>query len=224
MNEGNAEAALAHMERLLGETYRREIEREENIWRSLPFFVATLALELTALFQVADRLPSFDTRAGWLAIACLGASGASTLTALIFLAASIYPARFDYLPDDVELLGYLNLILNDDELGASKVDALIAVQSGLAEQYAAATDHNRRINKRRERRRSVAGLATLGAMLATLLLVATTFLHYMPERTAQGSVYGPAQPNPVRPTRGETGDAGRNAPSHAPDAPNAGGH
>ncbi len=46
--------ALIHIERLLADTYRREIEQEENIWRSLPFFAATLALQLAALFQVID--------------------------------------------------------------------------------------------------------------------------------------------------------------------------
>ena len=30
---------LAHLEKLLAETFRREIEQEEDIWRSLRFFV-----------------------------------------------------------------------------------------------------------------------------------------------------------------------------------------
>jgi len=34
VNEADAPPVLAHVEKLLAETYRRELEREENIWRS----------------------------------------------------------------------------------------------------------------------------------------------------------------------------------------------
>jgi hypothetical protein len=35
--------ALGYIEKTLAASYREEIDREENIWRSLPFFAATLA-------------------------------------------------------------------------------------------------------------------------------------------------------------------------------------
>nr|WP_294552513.1 hypothetical protein [uncultured Rhodopila sp.] len=49
--------ALTHIEKTLAEAYRKEIDQEENVWRSLPFFAATLALQLAAIFQVIARLP-----------------------------------------------------------------------------------------------------------------------------------------------------------------------
>ena len=58
-------SALAHIERTLADAYRKEIEQEENVWRSLPFFAATLALELAALFQVIDKVPEPGTWSGW---------------------------------------------------------------------------------------------------------------------------------------------------------------
>jgi hypothetical protein len=45
--------ALGHIEKFLADTYRKEIDQEENVWRSLPFFAATLALELAALFNLS---------------------------------------------------------------------------------------------------------------------------------------------------------------------------
>jgi hypothetical protein len=56
--------ALGHIERTLAEAYRKEIDQEENVWRSLPFFAATLALELAALFQLSTRFPPLGTWAG----------------------------------------------------------------------------------------------------------------------------------------------------------------
>jgi hypothetical protein len=49
--------ALNYIERTLADSYRKEIDQEENVWRSLPFFAATLALQVATLFQVIDKLP-----------------------------------------------------------------------------------------------------------------------------------------------------------------------
>lgn len=50
-------STLDHIEKTLADAYRKEIDQEENVWRSLPFFAATLALQLAAMFQIVDRLP-----------------------------------------------------------------------------------------------------------------------------------------------------------------------
>ena len=64
MADSEEPAALAHIEKTLAESYRKEIDQEENVWRSLPFFAATLALQLAALFQMIDRLPDPMSLAG----------------------------------------------------------------------------------------------------------------------------------------------------------------
>ena len=38
-----------YLEKLLGNLYRKEIDNEENIWRSLSFFSATLAVEVAVV-------------------------------------------------------------------------------------------------------------------------------------------------------------------------------
>jgi hypothetical protein len=75
--------ALSHIESILSDAYRKEIDQEENVWRSLPFFAATLALELAALFQLITRLPPLETKAGWASLALLTLAGLLMFAALM---------------------------------------------------------------------------------------------------------------------------------------------
>jgi len=188
-------AALAHIEKTLADAYRKEIDQEENVWRTLPFFAATLALQLAALFQLVERLPPFGTWLGWIAYTCLLLSGLATLIALGFLAACIYPRKFQYLAPDPELLDYALGLIEDEQAhlaqpGQAGFSALVTLKVALARQYAVGAQHNRTINKMRERLRSIAGLATVASVVLTLGLVVTTFLQYVPVRTAETEAHG----------------------------------
>ena len=193
--------ALAHIEKTLADSYRKEIDQEENIWRSLPFFAATLALQLAALFQLVERLPPYGTVLGAIALTLLATSIVCSVMALGFLAASIYPARFSYIAKETALLDYALELIKDEQDPANLTQAepmnpLVILKASLARQYAVATDHNRQINKRREKRRSIAGLATIFAVFSTLMLVATTFAYYIPSSSAKGLAHGPEQSQP----------------------------
>ncbi len=177
---------LDHVEKTFGDAYRKEIDQEENVWRTLPFFAATLALQLAALFQIVERLPGRLTAAWWVAITCETVTGVSTVVALGFLALSIYPAKFRYIAAEPELLTYAKGLLQDEEQygdwrPGDPFNALAALKWTLALQYADATHHNRMINQRRAKWRSVAGLATLASVIATLALVVTIALTYIPK-------------------------------------------
>ncbi len=63
----------------MADAYRREIDAEENLWRTLPFFAATLALQLAALFQIIDKLPEPGSVLGRMAAGCLISCASSTL-------------------------------------------------------------------------------------------------------------------------------------------------
>ena len=175
---------LDHIEKSFADSYRKEIDQEENIWRSLPFFVAALALQFGAVFQLIERLPSRDGHAWWISMAFACIAGLSTLTALLFLAVSFLPAKFRYIATEPDLLAYAEG-LDDDERNAraagqaDPADALETLKIALARQYAAATHNNRLINQRRARWRSVAGLATLSSVIAMFGLVATVAVTYL---------------------------------------------
>lgn len=201
---------MAHIERTLAESYRKEIDQEENIWRSLPFFAATLALQLASLFQVIDRLPS---GLSLLAVGTHGLAAASilcSLGALGMLASSIFPAKFRYIAKDADLLDYTLGLIADERDPANRsqpapIEALATLKTDLATQYAVATDHNRQINKRRDKRRSIAGLLTICSVIATLMLVSVAVATYVGKHDDQGASHGlppasVADPAPARRT------------------------
>jgi len=97
MSDSQEPPALAHIEKTLADSYRKEIDQEENVWRSLPFFAATLALQLAALFQVIGRLPAETGIVALISLLLVAASLLSGLGALAFVVSSIFPAQFRYL-------------------------------------------------------------------------------------------------------------------------------
>lgn len=224
--------ALAYIEKTLADSYRKEIDQEENVWRSLPFFAATLALQLAALFQIIDKLPDLTTVIGWVSLSLLAVAGLATLVSLGFLAASIYPQRFDYVAKQGLLLTYARDLIRDEQTPENQeqddpFSALVTLKTEIARQYAQATDHNQQINKRRERRRSIAGLAALGSVLVTVFLVGATYMHYLMTRVDKDHIDVAPQTNVTSAPTGGPRDhpTGRtDQPSGASATPNASGH
>ena len=64
MADSEEPAALAYIEKTLADSYRKEIDQEENVWRSLPFSAATLPLQLRASIQIIDKHTDQTTTAG----------------------------------------------------------------------------------------------------------------------------------------------------------------
>src|ERR1700723_1883062 len=91
---------LDHIEQTLADAYRKEIDQEENIWRSLPFFAATIAFQFAAISHVLLRLPNKADGAWWDVSAATVLAGLCILAALWFLALSISPDRFTYVSDE----------------------------------------------------------------------------------------------------------------------------
>lgn len=170
--------ALDHIEKVLADAYRKEIDQEENIWRSLPFFAATLALQLAVVVPTTQRFATLQGPMKWVGFGLLGTAGILSLLALVFLVRSIYPARFHYIASEPDLLAYTKGLMEDQAIAPSEEAAktLETLKLMLASQYSIATQHNRRINNHRQWCRSVAGLVTLASVLTTLLLAAVLFI------------------------------------------------
>jgi hypothetical protein len=182
-----ANDALSHIEKSLADSYRKEIDQEENVWRSLPFFATTIALQIAALGQFISWLPPLGTIYSLFAIALLSISGLLMLTALALLAMCIKPAKFQYIAREPLLFRYAEDLIAAERAAdaagnANPPTAIESLQKQMAIQYAVGADHNRRITKRRELIRTWAGLAIIGSMTATLFLVATVLIfHYIPD-------------------------------------------
>src|ERR1700759_5885589 len=91
-----ADPLLDHLEKTFADAYRKEIDQEENVWRSLPFFAATLALQLTALAQVRGWVFEVSGFLLTMATGLLALAGIATLAAILLLALSVWPADFQY--------------------------------------------------------------------------------------------------------------------------------
>jgi hypothetical protein len=151
---------------------------------------------------------------------------------LCFLAASIYPQNFDYIAREPVLLDYARRLIRVEHLADGQThepptSPLVTLKTEIARQYAQAADHNRQINKRRERRRSVAGLAALGSVLVTVFLVATAYAHYLSRQSDKGPSHASAQSVPLSDAPGSAWpDAGGQVirPNGAGTTPDAGRH
>ena len=225
--------ALSHIEKTFADAYRKEIDQEENIWRSLPFFAATLALQLAALFQVVPRLPPPETRTRLISGILLVLTGLFMFAALCLLAACIAPARFRYILREPALFRYTEDLIRAERApgnqgGEDGIDALTSLKSELSHQFAVAADHNRKINKRRELLRTFAGLAVIASVLSTLLLVTAGLADYIDHTFDRGAGHGPAHtttaPEPPRPElpNAEAGKPG--APAGSSGSANADRH
>ncbi len=215
--------SLDHIEKTFADGYLKEIDQEENVWRSLPFFAATLALQIAALAGVADRLPPLDGPGRLWVLGPLLTAGGGTFLALAGMAAAIYPVRFAYLSPEPELLDYVQRLDEAERANppaaesaaadSPRDDAITALKTELAKQYAAATHRNRRINQRRALFRSVSGLCMLLRVLSILVVVAVGRRHHM---AVSGAPAG-------APASGEAGDAAaqRGRPGYGRSAPDA---
>jgi len=189
------DAELDYLEKLFGDAYRKEIDQEENVWRTLPFFAATLALQLAGLAQVRDWVGGVQGWLYWLSLTLLGATALATFAALLFLAESIWPARFRYVTREPDLQDYLEKVRAGEVAGGGTGDvatlvAIRAARAVMVQQYALAAAHNRVLNQRRANRRTRAGLATLASVLAVLVLVALVVVSNLHGHESSSSAAG----------------------------------
>lgn len=136
------------LERLLVALYFKEIDQEENVWRSLTFFSATLALEAAALLQVVAIAGQVSL--AWKA-GLLGGAGLVVLTVigvLIFLYRAIREQPFSYIASGEGLLAYVQDLEADE-----------------------------REDDPAARERTRAGIFLLASVLTTIALVAAILVH-----------------------------------------------
>ena len=175
---------LDYLEKTFADAYRKEIDQEENIWRSLPFFAATLALQLAVISAIGVRIGELPNFWFWMASLGLALVALGSVGAVVWVAAAIYPARFKYVATEPGLLLYAANMVEVAEMLDTK--PLMALKVELVRQYAAATDNNRNINQKRAWRRTVAGLFTLLSVLATVGVVAIFLLSKLTASAAGG--------------------------------------
>jgi len=179
-------SALDHIEKTLTDAYRKELDQEENVWRSLAFFATAISFQIAAASQIAQLLAKPENKLGgvwWDTVAFICVVSLLVLVAIAFLAMSIAPAEFTYVADEPAWLAFARGLERHEQniaRAGGQFDSVRALKTALAEQVAEATHANRQINQRRAQYRTMAGLAVLASALFTMMLVVRVMLHYMP--------------------------------------------
>src|SRR5487761_1396879 len=105
--------ANEYLETLVAESYKRELDQEENVVRSLPFAAAALAVISTIMVVVRSYVPAgaigFYPVAVW---ACLIAFGVSVAWTLCLLFLAVAAKRLQYLSPPNELYEYVISLRN----------------------------------------------------------------------------------------------------------------
>ena len=165
-----------HLEKVFSEAYKREIDQDESVWRTLPFFATSLTLYAALLGYIGGKLPPISLNAFLLLGYVLMTASAGFLAAsLIWLWFGVHTRVYRHIPMETDVLAFSvglrdyhsQLGLQGDQLDGKVVEE---VQEFTTRQYAEATVHNRRLNEARLRSRSYSirflmfGYVTLGIL------------------------------------------------------------
>lgn len=181
------------------ELYRHEVNAEEDVYRTLPFFGTALGIVVTALAYAAGRLPrwpditTFEGRAClYLATVFLGLTVLTVLSVLILLAKATKRRNYERIGPEPALrsrFAELRALHNDATLSRSERDQRMTndIRQVLLDSYTTATPLNRDLNLRRHKLRanaSVLLVMSLNWVLAAIIIISVIDkLGYFPKVT-----------------------------------------
>lgn len=183
-----------YLETLVAESYKRELDQEENVVRSLPFAAAALAVVSTIMVVIRGYVPSraigFYPAAVWI---FLIAFGVSVALALCFLFLAVAAKRLQYLSPPNELYSYvIDLRKYYIAMGSSPQQAEQQVaedtRSFMIEQYTIGAAHNQRVNLERSRTRTKAFATLIVSLALAFATVVIILAHGAMKRGDNGTI------------------------------------
>lgn len=225
---------------LAADSFKRELDHDESIWRTLPFFATALALAVTVVTYAVAR-PLDAAAAPWVRFALyagLAGASASIMRALFELWRMVRPREVLALPPDAEIVEYsaelaaYHAALHPQDEAAADAETFRQLQDYVTDKYGAVATRARAHNVVRRGAR----IQAIVYILAALLLAFATVIVIYSEREARGAraitvepVADAVQPAPAtrrppsaaRPARGSetarTADRGGGVPPAVPD-------
>lgn len=142
-----------YLESVIKDAFKRELEVDENIARTLPFFAATLALVATLYSFILSRILPLSF--SWLSVVLhilLALAAVVMIWVLWQLFQAVRQREFRLPPKETEILDWvegLQDFYKKDGLTPNNVDARVATQlrQWLTVEFAEAAEHNRTANK-----------------------------------------------------------------------------
>lgn len=144
------------------ESFKREVDLDESVWRTLPFFVAAFGLGLPLLGYISAATAAIQSTIVSISAHLLfGLSIAAFAWAFRWFWTVVAPLEYQYPPSDGDLLEYaseLHIYHEKTGLVGDRLDETVAeeLRTFVTEQLAAATGKNRGNNALRVQARSQA--------------------------------------------------------------------
>lgn len=189
--------ASEYLEKIAAEGYKREVDQEENVIRSLPFVVAALALLVTILGFSRVYVPIYSFHIyPMLVFSVLSCLGVAIGISILFLFITVIPREFRYLSRIADLQEYAQSLrdyysqLHEDPEDIEK-GVIGDIRILMIEQYAIGATHSQVTNNRRYGARAKAFTSLVVALALAFVFVAAISIHEAVEGTTQhGAVIG----------------------------------
>jgi hypothetical protein len=175
--------ANEYLEKILADSYRREVTQEERLARSLPSFATTLAVLAIIVGVLRPAIPMLSWSLFSVGIhSILLFLGVCAFLAILFLLRALWPRSFAYLMRENELNAYIRNLrryYRHTDLATAEIEEAIAadVRDAMIEQYAEGAIRNRANNAERASARGYALSALLAALAFAFLMIAALLVH-----------------------------------------------
>jgi hypothetical protein len=172
-----------YLEALMAESYKREIEQEENVIRSLPFVVVGLAVISTIMIFVSKYIPTLSFDSYRLIVwGMLIVFGCLIVSVIIFLLRAVSGVRFLRVRNSTDLYEYfMKLSKYYRDLGRTPSQISEAVVNDMrilmAQHYAISSTHNQAINFSRSKARARAFVSLVFAIALAFGIVVIISVH-----------------------------------------------
>lgn len=169
-----------YLETIVAESYRAELEHEENVIRSLPFVAGALAVLATALSFARSYLPNLYPI---IVYALMVGLGIAVLIVITFLLIALgHARRYEYISSGAELRAYredLIAFYQNTGVAAAQVDGQVLsdMRETIIDQYIVGSMHNRMNNERAAAARNRAFTSLVAALAIAFALVGAISLH-----------------------------------------------
>lgn len=206
-----------YLEEVVKDSFGRELEVNENIARTLPFFAASLAVAVPIYGYIAGRLPPLAPSLMSVVLHGLLASGAGCGVMILWNLFLMVQLREYRIPPresaQIEWMQALKAYFEDEGLTAATVDRKVTQQlrDRMIIEYAASAEHNREANAPKLRARA-SGVVYFSAMLTiAFAMIAIIFVSQrLPKPPPQDAAHVASQAESQR-----AAEAGRRAAAAA---------
>lgn len=170
-----------YLESVFKDAFKRELEVDENVARTLPFFAATLALVVTLYGYATTKLPPLEWRFLSVLLHVLLLAGAACLAGVVYSLFQAVRARVYRLPPkETELVAWaagLKAFYAEQGMSPEAADDKVAgdLRSRMIVEFAEGVEHNRAANVPKLKARAQGFTLLVAALGVAFLMIAIIF-------------------------------------------------